>query len=94
MHRITILMRGSVLLLSANKQRQYQQRKMFLKLTLIGMAFVPFIAGIQLETPTRVGKFLGWLSGKKVTNSVDSTLLSRLFFVSSEIPLRDLRFGF
>jgi hypothetical protein len=44
--------------------------KMFIKLTLICLAIVPLIIGEESENPTpsaltRVGKFLGWHSGKK-----------------------------
>lgn len=46
-----------------------QTAKMFIKLTLICLAFVPLIIGKASENPseseTRAGKSFGWLSGKK-----------------------------
>lgn len=65
----------------------YRQTEMFIKLTLIGLAFVPLIIGKSSESPirnsTRVGKLFGWLTGKswplEGSDPVgDSQLLTRL----------------
>lgn len=72
---------------------------MIIKLTLIGMAFVPLIIGEASENPTgndttttRVGKFFGWLAGRENdpfgigSGRRFPELLTRLFF-SDIVPV-------
>lgn len=64
-----------------------QTAKMFIKLTLICLAFVPLIIGKVSENPsasgTRAGKSFGWLSGKK---------WHRWERIRTEIPIVDSTF--
>lgn len=59
-----------------------QGARMFIKLTLIVIAFVPLIIGRTSESPAssgaRVGRFFGWFSGKRKRGDPDiSSLLTR-----------------